>query len=161
PAAILRKKFGFERLPDFDAAVWEQVRKKAMSQIKSVHRGIIAGSDKSAQAVQAALRNCEMLDKSHVIQISQRDVFEIENLEGHTIVCNPPYGIRLGKGRDLSALYKNLGDFLKQKCRGTNVFIYFGEPEYIKSVGLKPCWKQPLSNGGLDGRLVKFEVYRG
>lgn len=159
PAAILRKRFGFERLPDFNAAIWRQVKNQAMKQVKSLPRAIIAGSDKSAQAVQAALRNCGMIDKNHSIQISQRDVFDIENLQGHTIVCNPPYGIRMAKGKNLDEFYKKFGDFLKQRCRNATAYIYFGEPAYIKSLGLKPAWKKPLSTGGLDGRLAKYEVY--
>jgi putative N6-adenine-specific DNA methylase len=52
-----------------------------------------------------------------------------------------------------------LGDFLKQRCKGSTAFIYFGERKYIKTIGLKPTWKKPLSNGGLDGRLAMYELY--
>jgi putative N6-adenine-specific DNA methylase len=59
----------------------------------------------------------------------------------------------------LEAFYKNLGDFLKQKCRDSSAFIYFGDRKYIKRTGLKTSWKKPLSNGGLDRSLVKYELY--
>ena len=52
-----------------------------------------------------------------------------------------------------------MGDFLKQRCRRSTAFIYFGERAYIKRLGLKPSWKKPLATGGLDGRLVKYELY--
>ena len=75
------------------------------------------------------------------------------------IVANPPYGIRMGKDRDLNMFHKKLGDFLKQKCNQSNAYIYFGDPIYIKRMGLKASWKKPIQAGGLDGRLVKYEMY--
>jgi putative N6-adenine-specific DNA methylase len=53
------------------------------------------------------------------------------------------------------------GDFLKQRCTGSTAFVYFGERELIKSVGLRPTFKKPLANGGLDGRLVKLDLFAG
>ena len=75
------------------------------------------------------------------------------------IVCNPPYGIRMKKDEDMGAFMKEFGDFLKQKCTGSDAFIYFGDRELVKHFGLKPAFKMPLRNGGLDGRLVKYELY--
>ena len=75
------------------------------------------------------------------------------------IVCNPPYGIRLKQNKNLDEFYKLFGDFLKQQCKGSEAYIYFGNREYIKRIGLKSSWKKQLSNGGLDGRLVKYELY--
>jgi putative N6-adenine-specific DNA methylase len=65
----------------------------------------------------------------------------------------------MGKNQKLDLLYKDLGDFLRQRCKGSAAFIYFGERELIKKIGLKPAWKKPLKTGGLDGRLVKYELY--
>jgi putative N6-adenine-specific DNA methylase len=87
------------------------------------------------------------------------DVLNIKNLNNCIIVCNPPYGIRLGDKKNLGQFYKSLGDFLKQHCQGSTAFIYFGNREMLKHIGLKPAWKKPLENGGLDGRLAKFEIY--
>ncbi len=63
------------------------------------------------------------------------------------------------KTDDLGDFYKRFGDFLKQRCKNSTAFIYFGDRKFIKNIGLKPSWKKPLSNGGLDGRLVKYELY--
>jgi putative N6-adenine-specific DNA methylase len=56
-------------------------------------------------------------------------------------------------------MMKEFGDFLKQRCKGSNAFIYFGNRELIKSIGLRAKWKIPLKNGSLDGRIVKYELY--
>jgi len=160
PAAILRTKFGFERLPDFDLSLWQTVRKEGLESMRKVPPGLISGSDISSEAVRAALDNCaEIIGNKGLIKIEQKDLFKLEHLHGRVIICNPPYGIRMNKITDLSGFYKNLGDFLKQRCGGSTAFIYFGERKYLKSIGLRPSWKKPLANGGLDGRLAKYEMY--
>jgi putative N6-adenine-specific DNA methylase len=159
PAGILRTRFGFEGLPDFDSSLWHKVKREGMKKIKAISRGIIRGSDISIEAVKASTHNCSLIGAGKLIGIEKKDVFDIDNLQNKVIICNPPYGIRMAKGEDLGAFYKRFGDFLKKRCNGSAAYIYFGERKYIKNIGLKPSWKRPLSNGGLDGRLVKFELY--
>ena len=152
PAARLRRKFGFQRLPDFNPALWEQVKREGREGMRALPQGLISGSDIDREAVQAAAQNCAALEAGNAISIQKRDVFQINRIEGAVIVCNPPYGIRLDKKA-------NLGDFLKQCCQGSRAFIYCGERQYLKNIGLKPTWKKPLVTGGLDGRLAKYELY--
>lgn len=159
PASMFRKKFGFERLPDFNLSLWKKIKEEALEKINPVKEGIIAGSDVSPDAVKASITNCTVLDKENAIEIEKYDVFDIDKIYGSTIICNPPYGIRIGKHNELGDFYKRFGDFLKQRCKNSTAFIYFGDRKFIKNIGLKPAWKKPLSNGGLDGRLVKYELY--
>ena len=159
PPGILRKKFGFERLPDFDSSLWGSIKKKALKKIRTISKGIIKGSDISLGSVKASAHNCSLIDKENTIEIDKKDIFKFENINAKTIICNPPYGVRMGKSGDLGEFYKRLGDFLKRRCIGSTAYIYFGERKHIKDIGLKPSWKKPLSNGGLDGRLVKYELY--
>jgi len=159
PASIFRKKFGFERLPDFNLSLWKKIKEDALEKIKPIKKGAIAGSDISSDAIKASIANCKVIDKEEVIEIENKDVFNIDKIDGSTIICNPPYGIRIGKTDNLGDFYKKFGDFLKQRCKNSTAFIYFGDRTYIKNIGLKPTWKKPLSNGGLDGRLVKYELY--
>lgn len=159
PASIFRKKFGFERLPDFNLSLWKKIKEDALAKIEPVKKGTIIGSDISSNAVEASIENCKVIDKENIIQIKNSDVFDIEKIEGSTIICNPPYGRRMGDADDLGDFFKRFGDFLKQRCKNSTAFIYFGDRKFIKNIGLKPSWKKPLSNGGLDGRLVKYELY--
>ena len=61
----------------------------------------------------------------------------------------------------LENLYKELGDFLKTKCKGTSAFIYTGEPELRKYIGLKTSGRIPLDNGKLKGVLLQIDSYEG
>jgi putative N6-adenine-specific DNA methylase len=159
PAGVFRNRFGFEFLPDFDGAVWKQVKKEAAGHIRELPKGLIAGSDVSTEAVSAARTNLMGLHYGKNVSIKRADFRKLPNLEGHVIVANPPYGIRMGGDENLEVFYKDLGDFLKQKCKGSAAFVYFGEREYIKKIGLKASWKKPIKAGRLDSRLVKYEMY--
>jgi len=159
PSGIFRNKFGFEFLPDFDGSIWKQVKKEADTTILELPQGLIAGSDKSKEAVNAARINIMGLNYGKNIRLERADFRELPAIEGQVIVANPPYGFRMGGDEDLEAFYKDLGDFLKQKCKGSTAYIYFGERRYIKKIGLKASWKRPIKAGGLDGRLVKYEMY--
>ena len=159
PPSFLRRKFGFEKLPDFDSMLWRKIKNEGERNIKPIPKEMIGGSDISYQAVASAAYNCSMIDKASAIKVVQQDAFKLEKTAGKTIVCNPPYGVRMEKDTDLNDFYKKLGEIFKQQLAGSTAYIYFGERKYIKSFGLKPSWKKSLSNGGLDGRLVKYELY--
>lgn len=159
PAGYLRRQFGFEFLPDFDNEIWQSVKRETDQQIRELPKGLIAGSDISAHAVKITRANSQCLPSGNRINTTVMDFQNIQDLENRTIVCNPPYGIRLGKKQDVGKLYKAFGDFLKQRCQSSTTFIYFGKRELLKYIGLKPSWKKNLENGGLDGRLAKFEIY--
>ena len=159
PAQVFRTWFGFERLPDFDANLWEQIQKESRNNFKELKKDMIAGSDVSEHSVNAAKTNIMGLHFGSEITIEQKDFQDIESMENTVIVTNPPYGIRMGKGTNLNEFYQNFGFFLKNRCKKSIAFVYFGEPRYIKKVPLSPSWKRPLKIGGLDGKLVKYELY--
>jgi putative N6-adenine-specific DNA methylase len=159
PSAFLRRRFGFERLPDFQPSLWKAVREQRMARVRVLETGCIRGSDIDEEAVRAARRNGRLLDPVGIVRVQRRDLFDIEHLRAVTIVTNPPYGIRMGRGEDLGDFYKRFGDFLKQRCTGSTAFVYFGDRRHLKHIGLRTTWKRPLSSGGLDGRLARFDLY--
>ncbi len=159
PAGIFRKTFGFELLPDFDPDLWHQVRKTADAGIRPLSTGLISGNDISQQAVSAARTNLMGLHFGRNVAVDRLDFSDLPAMPPGVIVANPPYGVRMGKDRNLGLFYKALGDFLKQKCQGSTAYIYFGERAFVKKLGLKSTWKKPLAAGGLDGRLVKYDIY--
>jgi len=61
----------------------------------------------------------------------------------------------------VQALYKEFGDFLKTNCTGTSAFIYTGNTELRKSIGLKTTRRIPLDNGKLEGVLLQIDSYKG
>ncbi len=157
PAAWLGRKFGFFHLPEFSRSLWQRVRSEENSRIRKAGR--LTGSDIDPAAVAAARKNAAPLPHAKNIRWQNRPFADIPGLQGATIVCNPPHGIRLRPGRHIGDFLKEFGDFLKRRCSGSTAFIYLGDRELIKHIGLRPAWKKPLASGGLDGRLVKYELY--
>ena len=159
PPGILRNNYGFEKLPDYDPALWDVVKEEGLKNIRPVPANLISGGDIDPRAVEIARENSAVFDKEGVIIINRRDALKLDPAEEVLIVCNPPYGIRSGRDEDLHSLFKQFGDALKQRCKGSNVCIYFGNREHLNSLGLRPKWKKPLSNGGLDGLLAGFNLF--
>jgi putative N6-adenine-specific DNA methylase len=159
PSGIFRKHFGFEFLPDYDKSVWTKIKKDLDRQMRELPGGHISGSDISSQSVKAARMNIHKLPHGEKIKLETLDFRKGKGLENGVIITNPPYGIRMGEKQELDPLYKSFGDFLKQKCKGSTAYIYFGKRELIKKLGLRATWKKLLKSGGLDGRLVKYELF--
>ncbi len=159
PAGYLRRSFGFQRLPDYDQKRWKTVKDEADNRIRKLSDQLIYASDIDPKAVSATRANCKMIPHARKVNVLKMDFSQIEQLENRVILCNPPYGIRMKGQERLDDIYRRLGDFLKQRCKGSEAYVYFGDREMIKRIGLKPSWKKPLRNGGLDGRLVKYAIY--
>lgn len=159
PAAYLRESFGFMRMPDFEPEAWQRVKNEADSQIRDLPEGLITGSDAGKLAVRAARINLGQLPHGKEVVVRTSRFQELEPISNAVIVSNPPYGVRLGAQEEAAALVGELGSFLKHRCTGSTAYLYFGDRELVKKIGLKPAWKKSLSNGGLDGVLAKYEMY--
>ena len=159
PAGIFRRKFGFERLPDFNPDLWLRVKKAEDNAIIDIAPGIIQGSDIAEASVDAARINLMGLHHGNRVMVEQKDFNTIPAIRDSIIVANPPYGIRIGRDQDLELFHRQLGDFLKQRCKGSIAYIYFGDPDFMQFMGLKASFRKPIRAGGLDGRLARYELY--
>ncbi|MEX0599711.1 MAG: THUMP domain-containing protein [Rhodothermales bacterium] len=159
PAAYLRDGFGFEALPDFDAARWERVKAEADGKIRELPPDLISGSDVDSAAVESARINLRHLPFGDRVALSTCDFRDLGPRHDVTLVMNPPYGVRMDGGGRIESLYRDIGDYLKQECTGSTAYIYVGKPELLKSVGLRTSFKRPLVNGAMEGRLAKYEMY--
>jgi putative N6-adenine-specific DNA methylase len=74
---------------------------------------------------------------------------------------NPEYGERLGEEEELAEIYKRIGDFMKQKAAGYTGFIFTGNLDLAKKIGLKASRRFEFYNGTIDCRLLKYELYKG
>ena len=77
------------------------------------------------------------------------------------VVINPEYGERLGVVADLEKTYKRMGDFFKQRCPGWTGYIFTGNLELAKKVGLRASRRMEFFNAKIDCRLLKYELYEG
>ena len=159
PPAFKRERFGFETMPGFDARGWEEVRREYEALRRALPEGLIRGSDLDRRSVAAARENLREIPGTRGVAVERKDFRDLPGLPGVTIVCNPPYGVRVGEARDARRLYEEFGDFLKQRCPGSTAYILCNSQELAKAVGLKPSRRFVLFNGPLECRLLKIEIF--
>jgi putative N6-adenine-specific DNA methylase len=159
PSAFKKEKFGFTALPDFAAGVWEEVRRTSDAARREMPELLIRGSDSDRQAMDAARRNLREIPGTRGVPLERKDFRDLPGITGATIICNPPYGIRVGELDETRLLYKEFGDFLKQRCQGSTAYVLCGNLDLVRSIGLKPTRRFPLFNGPIECRLLKIEIY--
>jgi len=159
PSAFRRIKFGFESLPDFDARAWDEVRREGAAMTREMPEGLIRGSDLDRQSVAAARANLREIPATRGVAVERKDFRELPGIPGATIVCNPPYGVRVGEAQGARLLFKEFGDFLKQRCPGSTAYVLCGNLELVSAIGLKPARRFVLFNGPIECRLLKIEIY--
>jgi putative N6-adenine-specific DNA methylase len=95
------------------------------------------------------------------IEVQQADFREFHpSIRPNVIVTNPPHGRRLEEEEQLRPLYRALGDFIKKECtKPGKGFVFTSNLELAKEVGLAAKRRHVLSNGGLDSRLLEFDLF--
>ncbi|MEZ5039278.1 MAG: THUMP domain-containing protein [Saprospiraceae bacterium] len=160
PPQVLRQEFGFMRWPDFDAELWKETRKAALARSKDFAYEIWA-NDKDNDAIQATKANIRAIGFTDKIKVTQGDYSDFEPPVGSGLMMlNPPYDERLERS-DINALYKAIGDRLKQSYSGWEAWLISSNMAALKYIGLRPSRKIPLFNGPLECKFHKFELYRG
>ncbi|HEU5360115.1 MAG TPA: THUMP domain-containing protein [Candidatus Deferrimicrobiaceae bacterium] len=157
---LLRSSFGFQRLAGFDRKAWERILAEARERPHAAPRFRIEGSDRSEAAVRGARRNARRAGVDRWVRFRPLDLREFapEGPPG-IILCNPPYGVRMGKGTEEETFYRAMGEAFKKRCRGWTAYVLSGNPEATRHIGLKASRRIPLMNGPIDCRLLKYDLY--
>ena len=161
-AAPNRRNFGFMHILGFDRDVYKQLRVDARkNRPKTLDFKIIA-TDNDPRAIEAAKKNTEVSGMADYIEFHNCDFSRTPIPDGDgVLVFNPPYGERIGEVKDLEPLYSDIGTFLKHECPGKTGYIFTGNLELAKKIGLKPSSKTPFYNTTIDCRLFEFELFQG
>lgn len=160
---LYRMNYGFMHILGYNEEVFFAERRILKDQvIKNIDFKIVA-SDLSEDAVEVTRRNAKTAGVDTLIEFEACD-FELttvpEDGKG-VVVFNPEYGERLGVHSKLELTYKRMGDFMKTKCKGYAGYIFTGNPDLAKKIGLKAAKKVEFYNGKLDCRLLEYELYEG
>ncbi len=157
-----RRSFGFMKLSNFDAVVWNKLRDAAVAAQRPAEPQAIFGRDLFGDSLRDAQVNLEAAGLSGVVQLKQGNVLEVPApAESGTIVTNPPYGVRIGEQAELAEFYPKLGDWLKRKCAGWNAYILSADMELPKLIRLAASKRTPLFNGALECRLFEYKIVAG
>lgn len=74
------------------------------------------------------------------------------------MVCNPPYGERLGDEASLLYLYQHFGEALRAECQGWQAGIFTGAPELCKRMGIRSHKQYAFYNGTIPCKLVLMDI---
>lgn len=146
--------------PDFKAALWAQEVKAAQGLAEAPPPlAPIVGLEHNADVLEQARANAVSAGVGDHVQLQQGDCRDFQPPSGPgVIVCNPPYGARLGGEDNLEALYADLGVMLKQRCSGWSLWLLSGNPELTGALRMKSRRRIPISNGGIDCRWLHYEI---
>ncbi|MDH4105252.1 MAG: bifunctional 23S rRNA (guanine(2069)-N(7))-methyltransferase RlmK/23S rRNA (guanine(2445)-N(2))-methyltransferase RlmL [Gammaproteobacteria bacterium] len=159
---LLRKRFGFERWLQHDAALWDELRGKAEAERKldTLEVGRCAGSDRDQSAIRAAIANANRAGLGNHLLFDRRDVSNLPATKYATglVVVNPPYGVRIGDPEKIEALYASLGDKLLRCFPGWEAGVFTGDPPLGRALGLRAYRSHTLFNGAIECRLLRFHL---
>ena len=158
----INRHFAFEKLNQFDALLWNNLKEAAIVKQQSPSPQSIFGSDLYGDALTAARTNLTAAGLDDVVQLKQANMLEISApTPTGILVTNPPYGVRIGEQEELTALYPKMGDTLKRKFSGWNAYIFTGDPMLPKLMRLSTSRRTPLFNGALECRLFEYKMIAG
>lgn len=159
----LRESFGFMHIKGYDPKLWQEVRAEGASAPAAAgpFPRIIA-SDIRPQAIRAARENARLAGVEDRIEFCICDFAATPiPAEPGLIILNPEYGTRLGEDHDLIPLYRWIGDFFKQKCKGHTGYVFTGNLDLAKQVGLRASRRILFFNSRIECRLLEFQLYEG
>ena len=156
---LFRKEYAFEKWPDFDADLFDEIYNDDSQEREFKHH--IYGYDVDVKAVNTALMNVKAAGLSSDITIKQQDFKDFTQPQAKSImITNPPYGERISSP-DLLGTYKMIGERLKHQFKGNDAWVLSYREECFDQIGLKPSIKIPLYNGSLECEFRKYQMFDG
>ena len=160
---LYRNNYSFMHVKGYDAGVYDAAYHLLEQQVTEAPAGLhIIASDISEDAVNITKINAGIAGVEDLIELQVCDFDDATVPEAAGVVYfNPEYGDRLGVEDELMATYKRMGDFLKKKCKGYSGYIFTGNLELGKKIGLKPKRRIEFFTSKIDCRLFEYELYAG
>lgn len=160
---LFRDNYGFMHILGFDKDFFEKEKQKLSEQIKIAPELKLIATDISEDAINISKINAGAAGVADLIEFQICDFAEtnIPQNENGVVFFNPEYGERMGDEIELEQIYSRLGDFMKKKCKGYTGYIFTGNFNLAKKIGLKAKRKIEFYNGKIDCRLLEYELYSG
>jgi 23S rRNA G2445 N2-methylase RlmL len=160
---LYRSNYSFMHLQGYDSAMYEKEFEAIEAQVEENPSLKIIVSDISEDAINVSKINAGMAGVEDMLTYEvcdfQQTTLPEEN--GSIIIFNPEYGDRLGEEIELEETYALMGDYMKKKCKGYTGYIFTGNLELAKKIGLKPKRRIEFFTSKIDCRLLEYELYAG
>ncbi len=160
---LFRTNYAFMHLQGYDESIYLHEDALLEKQIIDVPGLRIVATDYSDRAIENAKKNAVAAGVANLIDFTVCDFAETEipqEVPG-VFYVNPEYGERMGDINQLEETYKRIGDFMKQKCGGYFGYVFTGNLELAKKIGLKAKRRIEFYTSTIDCRLLEYELYSG
>jgi 23S rRNA G2445 N2-methylase RlmL len=160
---LLHKNYSFMHVIGYDLKTYHREYQKLQDQVNKASLPKIIATDISEDAIKISKVNAGIAGVENLIEFVQCDFEETHVPEGDkgVVYFNPEYGERLGELQELEGTYKRIGDFMKKKCQGYTGYIFTGNLDLAKKIGLKASRRYEFYNAKIDCRLLEYELYAG
>ena len=160
---LLRSYFGFIGWKKHDTICWNKLRAEAEQRKKSGldKLPVIVGFDQNRHAVNSALTHIANAGLQNKIHVERRDIDDAQPAESWKpglLICNPPYGERLGNEQEIAELYKKFGATLKAHFIGWKAAMIISNPELGFRLGIRSQKPITLFNGALECKLLRLDI---
>ncbi|HID97831.1 MAG TPA: class I SAM-dependent RNA methyltransferase [Thermodesulfobacteriaceae bacterium] len=156
------RSFAFEKWRNFDRRLWTDLKKQSVSLDCSAGPVIIA-SDRSPKALSAVAQNAEKAGVSDSIQIINRPVSKLSPpIPGPGwIICNPPYGKRIGQEKAVIYMFQTLGRVVRERFPGWRLALLCPHYTLQRALALRMEKVTAFSNGGVHVELLRQKPTTG
>ena len=160
---LFRTNYAFMHLQGYDEKIYMQEDVLLEKQIVEVPGLRIIATDYSERAVDNAKQNAIAAGVAKLIDFAVCDFADTEIPPGvpGVFYVNPEYGERMGDSKELEETYSRIGDFMKKKCGGYYGYVFTGNLELAKKIGLKAKRRIEFYTSTIDCRLLEYELYSG
>lgn len=160
---LFRTNYAFMHLQGYDETVYMKEDALLEKRIVDMPELRIIATDYSAKAIDNAKKNAVAAGVADVIDFDVCDFAATEIPPGvpGILYVNPEYGERLGNINELENTYSRIGDFMKQHCGGYFGYVFTGNLELAKKIGLKAKRRIEFYTSTIDCRLLEYELYSG
>ena len=150
----------FENWLDFRKDIYLNEKNKAKNKIINYEKlPTIIGCEINKKVFEQANVNISLAGLENYIELINNDFLALQlSCTPGIIICNPPYGKKLGDENELIYLYEQMGIFLKNNFSGWEFWLLSGNPKLTKYLKMKSSLKIPVSNGGIDCRWIKYLI---
>ncbi|MES2649228.1 MAG: class I SAM-dependent RNA methyltransferase [Bacteroidota bacterium] len=159
---LYRNNYAFMHLIGYEEAMFIVEKDLITGQVTERNDLTIVATDISEDAINISKINAGIAGVEKYIQFSVCDFAETPIPETSGVVMfNPEYGERLGEEAALEAIYSSIGDFMKKQCKGYTGYVFTGNLDLAKKIGLKAARRIEFYTGKIDCRLLEYELYAG
>ena len=160
-----RLHWGFDCWKGHNQDAWDKVKAEAVQQAETYFnqnpKPHFYGFDLDHRVLKKAQKNAQNAGVAHLIHWKQADVAALKNPspdEVGTVICNPPYGERLGTTPALIALYSVFGRRLKNEFGGWNASIFSSESTLLDCLCMRSHRQFKAKNGPLDCVQKNYQI---